>query len=962
MIDADRDNPSGLLRRRVSQAEADLYAETLDALNWRPAFHLVMRLDGSDEMIERGRATLASLARQVYPWWAVAVIARYRDIEFAALVERLRDGEDSVRALRAQALRWPAEREALRDRLVCGIDGVSDRVVLAPRTNGAGLAALAAGGGRPGFVALLRAGDELGCDALAEFAVASGLDRDADFLYSDEECRNGATGAVEAYCKPQWSPDLLLSANYIGRLWCATPQLLMRAGDAIPDLLRRGEYDLVLRCTEAADTIRHVPAVLCRRWGDRPDGDTAEEQALARALERRGIVGEIRRGRVPGTYRVSRRVTPGRRVSVIIVAGAASARTLFCIETIRKTAEYPDIEIIVAGNLAAQDEAATPSPQDIADRFVAVEPPFHWGQAGNRAAAEASGEFLLFLEGDTEPAEPDWLEALVEHAQRPEVGAVGALLLDADGTVRQAGTFLAEPGSARPLFRGTRRDEPGYFGLAQVQRNVGAVAGAGLMTRRDLFRQVGGFGERDGSVAGGIAYCLKVRRLGLSCIYTPYAALVQHGAAADEQAPAPSGMPAPGAGDPGEFAHADPYGHPAWARDRDAVALDREGFEALCCGHPVFDQETIRRILVLKLDHLGDCVGAVPAIRRLKRHFPQAAFSVLSGPWARPLWALVAEIDEVIDFEFFRADSALPYRRLSRGELDQFHRALAPRRFDLAVDLRRHPETRELLRHTGARYTAGFNFGLGFPWLDIALDWGGDHAGVTNRQHFGDTLVALADAIAAAGERERLVFDLAAGPLSAPQRSGFARVFDRPVVCVHPGAGTEIRRWPPRHYAELIDRLIEEDGVEVVVIGSAGDQAIAAAVRDQVRSRERLTLAVGEIALGDLPGFLLRCALFVGNNSGPKHLAAGLGVPTIGVHSGSVDAAEWGPLGPRAVAVRRNVECAPCHLTEAAECPRDLACLNGLRPADVHRVCTRLLAIGRSRLAPAPLYGDDGRG
>jgi ADP-heptose:LPS heptosyltransferase len=85
------------------------------------------------------------------------------------------------------------------------------------------------------------------------------------------------------------------------------------------------------------------------------------------------------------------------------------------------------------------------------------------------------------------------------------------------------------------------------------------------------------------------------------------------------------------------------------------------------------------------------------------------------------------------------------------------------------------------------------------------------------------------------------------------------------------------------------------------------------------------------------------CKLFVGNNSGPKHLAASLGVPTIGIHSGVVDATEWAPLGPQAVAIRRQMICGPCYLEFASDCPRDLACLSGLRPRDVLAVCRRLL-------------------
>jgi ADP-heptose:LPS heptosyltransferase len=173
------------------------------------------------------------------------------------------------------------------------------------------------------------------------------------------------------------------------------------------------------------------------------------------------------------------------------------------------------------------------------------------------------------------------------------------------------------------------------------------------------------------------------------------------------------------------------------------------------------------------------------------------------------------------------------------------------------------------------------------------------------------------------------------------------------VVCVHPAAGNEMKRWPAEYFAGLIDLLIEGDGVNVVLIGAAEDRAVANAVLDKIRNRDRVALAVGLVRLGELPGLLARCALFVGNDSGPKHIAAAVGVPTVGVHSGNVDLREWGPSGPRAVAVGRRVECSPCYLARPGECQRGLACLTSLRPSDVYAVCRRLLTLGHGAIADA---------
>ncbi len=79
----------------------------------------------------------------------------------------------------------------------------------------------------------------------------------------------------------------------------------------------------------------------------------------------------------------------------------------------------------------------------------------------------------------------------------------------------------------------------------------------------------------------------------------------------------------------------------------------------------------------------------------------------------------------------------------------------------------------------------------------------------------------------------------------------------------------------------------------------------------------------GTTSLADLPRLLKNCALYIGNDSGPKHVAAAVGIPTIGIHSGVVDPVEWGPIGPNAVALRRNMTCSPCYLAKRRGLSRD---------------------------------------
>ena len=178
-------------------------------------------------------------------------------------------------------------------------------------------------------------------------------------------------------------------------------------------------------------------------------------------------------------------------------------------------------------------------------------------------------------------------------------------------------------------------------------------------------------------------------------------------------------------------------------------------------------------------------------------------------------------------------------------------------------------------------------------------------------------------------------------------------LFARPVVAIHPGVGTVMRQWPAEHFAALVDLLIDAEGVNAVLVGGPDEIALAQEVLDKIVRRDAVVSLTGRTTLAELTALLACCALYVGNNSGPKHIAAAMGVPTIGIHSGVVDPVEWAPIGRRAMALRRDMTCGPCYLARLEDCPRNLACLRQLEPANVWQACRTMLATGRM-----PEYSD----
>ena len=907
------------LRRKMGQAEIDLHRRMLERSGRQPTFAIMLPVGGDEVSLGSAALTIDSLCRQAHPNWRLFVVPQGTGGKSAAI----------------------------RDRLLAG-KGLRERAeVLGNLTPGA-LAGIASS---EVFFTVLSAGDELGVDAFLEMAIAAAMHPEADFLYSDERCRNPASGAVEAFFKPQWSPDLMASTNYVGRLWCARADLIRSVAEPSERLLGHGEYDLALRCTEAAASIRHVPAVLCERAALAADDPGEATRALERMLARRGIAGEITSGPVPGTYRLKRALTRPGLVSILIPTCAAQGLIETCITTLRRVTAYRDYEIICIENIAPSNRKWRGWLRRNADRVIATREAFNWARFSNLAAAAATGEFLLFLNDDIEITDPDWLEALLAEAQRPEVGAVGPRLLYPDRRVQHAGMFLAGVGQGRHAFRYAAEEDPGYFGLSLTQRNVIAVTGACLLTRRETFDALGGFNEAHGIINNDVDYCLRAWQSGLFTVYAPQATLIHHEmisrAALDDEYDATVFL--------GKwrdvFVAGDPFFHPFLSKQHDDFAVEHEPTQVSVTGRPLVDRESIVEILVVKLDHIGDCIVAFPAVRRLKQHFPKARISVLTSRASKPVWAYEPSVERTIEFEFFHPRSADGEIERSDEDWQALYRRLSAERFDLGVDLRKHPETRPVLRHTGARWLAGFDFRNQYPWLDIALEWTGDQLYARKRLYAGDDLINLVDAIAASCEGDRAVI-AAPAPPPAP---------GAPVIWVHPTAGNDIKQWPIEYFAVVIDQLVEAHGARIVLTGAPGDEAVASGIMRRLRRPDAVTSMIGTSPLADLPALMGGASLFLGNDSGIKHIAAGLGIPTVGIHGGTLDPREWGPVGPNAVALARDMVCSPCYLSKIEDCRRNLACLRQLEPGRVYDTCERLLLLAVSAQSAQRRAGSEPR-
>lgn len=378
---------------------------------------------------------------------------------------------------------------------------------------------------------VLDAGDVLAPDALALLSAAL---VDADVVYGDEDALDAQGLPGAPLLKPDWSPTLLLSWRYTGRPVALRVAPLVAAG-GIRTVDGSWEHDLLLRVTERTTRVAHVAEVLCHRLParaeDRSRAGEAAPGAVTAALERRAEPAEVEPGPVPGTWAVRRRLQGRPDVSAIVPFRDSTTLLRACADSVLATGAGVDLELLLVDNGSVDLETLTLTERLAALPGVTVRhdpQPFNWAALNNGAAAHARGDVLVFLNDDVQALRAGWLEQLVAQALRPDVGAAGARLLYPDGAVQHAGVVLGLCGVSGHVLAGLAGDRRGYLGMAVLTRDVSAVTGACMATRRDVFERLGGFDETLGLDFNDIDYCLRARRRGLSVVYEPAAELVHH--------------------------------------------------------------------------------------------------------------------------------------------------------------------------------------------------------------------------------------------------------------------------------------------------------------------------------------------------------------------------------------------------------------------------------------------------
>ncbi|WP_268800256.1 glycosyltransferase family 2 protein [Pseudomonas huanghezhanensis] len=356
----------------------------------------------------------------------------------------------------------------------------------------------------------------------------------AQALYADELHRS-STGRHEPAFRPDFNLDYLLSyPAAMSRHWVFHRQSMLDAGGFNADVPNAIELDLILRLVENGGMaqLQHMaePLLICD--GLLPEQNIDEVRSLNRHLQARGYVDSEVWETATGNYQIRYNHEQRPLVSILIPTKDQLGILTRCVESVLEKTAYSDYEIIIIDNNSEEPDAldwlaGVESMQSDKVRVLRHPFPFNYSEINNAAARNARGDYLVLLNNDTAVLHPEWLDNLLNHALRPEVGIVGAKLYYPDSAIQHAGVVLGIDAPALHVFLGSPQDSSGYMQRLKVDQDYSVVTAACLMIRKSLYEQVEGLDEVNFKVSyNDVDLCLKVRESGHLVVWTPHVQLM----------------------------------------------------------------------------------------------------------------------------------------------------------------------------------------------------------------------------------------------------------------------------------------------------------------------------------------------------------------------------------------------------------------------------------------------------
>jgi len=365
---------------------------------------------------------------------------------------------------------------------------------------------------------------------------------DAAIIYSDKDRIDSKGQRSTPYFKPDWDYDLFLGQNFISRLGAYRVDLAHKVGGFREGFEGSQDWDFTLRVVEIIQEsdIHHIPFILYH-WRQTDTSFSNISLELARDAAQRLVNEHFERtdqsaraySEGHSSFQLIKRELPLKcpLVSVIIPTKDQCELLKTCIDGLIKRTDYKPVEIVIVDNGSSEPDALeflknVQSNNNV--RVVKDSGLFNFSRLINNGVSNSSGEVCVLLNNDTEIINSGWLDEMVSHAIRPEVGAVGAKLYFPNNTIQHGGVILGigEVAVAEHVHRNIQREYPGYFCRLLLTHNMSCVTAACMALRREIFDEIGGLNEKDLAVGyNDVDFCIRIRQAGYKIIWTPHAEL-----------------------------------------------------------------------------------------------------------------------------------------------------------------------------------------------------------------------------------------------------------------------------------------------------------------------------------------------------------------------------------------------------------------------------------------------------
>ena len=391
------------------------------------------------------------------------------------------------------------------------------------------------------YITFLDHDDELSINALYEVVKAINIQPKVALIYSDEDKIDEEAQRFEPHFKSDWNPDMFYSQNYISHLSVIKKEIIDKTEKFRIGYEGSQDYDLLLQSLKFIkdDEVYHISKILYH-WRA-IEGSTALEaneknyttkaglKALSNYFQEKNIF--VEQGFLVNTYKVNYKIIGNPKVSIIIPTKDNYALLFTCISSILALTDYENYEIVIIDNQTTDIEALVylDGLKELPNiQVLTYNKAFNYAIINNYAVSKARGEFILLLNNDIEIINASWLSEMLQHAQRKEIGIVGAKLYYEDRTIQHAGVVLGIGGVAGHAHKYSSQEAYGYFSRLQIIQNYSALTGACMMMKKSIYLEVGGLEEALEVAFNDIDLCLKVLEKGYRNLWTPYAELIHY--------------------------------------------------------------------------------------------------------------------------------------------------------------------------------------------------------------------------------------------------------------------------------------------------------------------------------------------------------------------------------------------------------------------------------------------------